>query len=90
MLKSHTPTASFVSALLSVAQITLSCIPDQFNFREESNILVPEDKGEYESQFEGLQYSPSTDTFLAARETAVYKEHGGFVSLYHLPLALHF
>ncbi|KAF5829168.1 hypothetical protein DUNSADRAFT_16482 [Dunaliella salina] len=58
-------------SLRAIARINLG-----FNFRGEANLLIPEDKGEYESQFEGLQYSPSTDTFLAVRETAVYEEHG--------------
>jgi len=58
-------------SLRAIARINLG-----FNFRGEANLLIPEDKGEYESQFEGLQFSPSTDTFLACRETAVYDEHG--------------
>lgn len=33
--------------------------PLQFNFRGENNVLVPEDVGESESQFEGLQVRPA-------------------------------
>ncbi len=41
-----------------------------FNFRGDNNVLMHEEgKEEEASQFEGLAYSASTDTFIVVRET---------------------
>eukprot|EP00798_Chlamydomonas_sp_ICE-L_P032555 gene32555-17274_t len=54
-------------SLRTVGRISLD-----FNFRSEDNILVPEkDEEEEESQFEGIEYSPETDTFLIVTEVYI-------------------
>jgi len=52
----------------------------RFNFRGVENLLIPEDQNERESQFEGLSYCESTDTFFVVRETYLDPETGKLVS----------
>mmetsp|Transcript_2562 Transcript_2562/g.4346 ORF Transcript_2562/g.4346 Transcript_2562/m.4346 type:complete len:422 (+) Transcript_2562:53-1318(+) len=54
----------------------LGRVNEQFQFRGAENVLIPEDAGETESQFEGLQYMPSTDSFIAVRESIEHDSHG--------------
>lgn len=48
----------------------------QFQFRGVENALIPEDAAEFESQFEGLQYMPISDSFIAVRESIDHATHG--------------
>jgi len=55
---------------------TIARIDEHFQFRGDGNALVPEDVGESESQFEGLQYMAATDSFVAVRESVDHATHG--------------
>jgi len=62
-------------SLRSIGRVDL-----HFNFRGPENMLIGEEAEQKESQWEGLTYSPSSDTFLVLQETYYDKAEGRLVS----------